>query len=118
MSAWHYLALLLLAAGAGGEKCTCSSSTEDLCSGVLCGRASPGVEVCRGDCAALVVTTLTGQGNIYYGTKRRMRQKNVTSVRTVGTGCFEIFAGRQFAGDSLRVRGGQSQQLHEWTRVR
>ena len=118
MSARHYLALLLMAAGTRGEKCTCSSSPADSCSGVLCGRASRGVEVCRGDCAALVVTTVTGQEHSYYGTKQRMRQKNVASVRTVGTGCFEIFPGRSFTGDSVRVQGGQGQELHEWTTVR
>ena len=90
------------------------------CRGVICGLVNQ--SRCTENCGALYVTSRDGREEVYTGTSRRTRQRDVTRVRLVGTGCFVIYKGRNFAGDNYRVVGGDTHVLkekgHNWTTLR
>ena len=69
--------------------------------------------MCRGDCAKLHITASGGQEKVYQGSQKRMRQKDVAKVRTVGTGCFLIHKGRGFTGEEFLVEGPNTLDLKE-----
>ena len=78
--------------------------------------------MCRGDCAKLHITTTGGQEKVYQGSHKRIKQKDVTKVRLVGTGCFRIHKGRGFTGEEFLVEGPNMLDLKgnevEWTVVK
>ena len=95
------------------------------CMGVICHLGSNhqgGLSRCTENCGALYVTSRDGREERFTGSRRRTRVRDVARVRLVGTGCFLIFRGSNFAGESYRVAGGNTHVLkekgHDWTTLR
>ena len=74
------------------------------------------------DCATIYIKSRTGEEVALQGTHIKIKQKDVTSVRVVGLGCFKIFKSRKFKGSNTVVDSSGvyvlKEQGHNWTNIR
>ena len=78
---------------------------------------------CVGDsCATLYLTPKNGETVAVRGNEKNVKHKNIVSAKVVGTGCFQIYKGRNFRSSVFLVSGAGEHELaalgHEWSSVR
>ena len=74
------------------------------------------------NCATIYICSSTGEESALQGTHVKIKQKDVSSVRVVGLGCFKIFKSRRFKGSNTIVGSSGvyvlKEQGHSWTSIR